>query len=367
VASSSTDDDVPAEVRLERMRPAEVDAALERASVAWLPLGALEYHGPHLPIGTDGFTAHGLLVRAAERIGGVVLPWSYLTLGTLRFARTLRFEPGLVERALRDTLEQLAADGVRVLIVHTGHAPLDLIHLIKRVCAGVEASRPGVRAYGLCYLELNAALGVGLGTDWPVAVDHASTMETSWLQALEPELVDLGALPEAPDAAITAVYGPNPRATADPVRGAAQLDAAADLLAERVSGLLDGAALDPLADLRGFVERYWPEPLEIAVDAQGARLRNPGAVSRYLSGLALVVDGRPIDPSTVTIRNDAPGEAGIPVRAADLGAESGMYVRRGQTARLAIGGGWPAAVRSVALTLGLAGVTTTTIVWEANA
>jgi hypothetical protein len=47
------------EVRLERLRPAQVDAALARASVAWVPLGALEFHAPHLPIGTDGFTAHG--------------------------------------------------------------------------------------------------------------------------------------------------------------------------------------------------------------------------------------------------------------------------------------------------------------------
>ena len=54
---------MPPEVRLERLRPAGVDAALERASVAWIPLGALEYHAPHLPIGTDGFTAHGLRSR----------------------------------------------------------------------------------------------------------------------------------------------------------------------------------------------------------------------------------------------------------------------------------------------------------------
>src|SRR5918994_4703025 len=149
---------MPPDVRLERLRPAGVDDALARASVAWIPRGALEHHAAHLPIGTDGFTAHGLLTRAAEAVGGIVLPWSYLTMGTLRFPWSIRFEQELVERALRDTLVQLADDGVRVLVVHTGHAPLDLIHLVKRVCAMVASERPEVRAYGLCYLELNAAL-----------------------------------------------------------------------------------------------------------------------------------------------------------------------------------------------------------------
>jgi creatinine amidohydrolase len=355
------------EVRMERLRPAGVDAALARANVAWLPLGSLEFHAPHLPIGTDGFTAHGLLIRAAEQVGGIVLPWSYLTLGTLRFPWSLRFERELVERGLRDTLLQLADEGVRVLVVHTGHAPLDLIHLIKRVCGDVEAARPGVRAYGLCYLELNAALRTGLGTDWPVTVDHASTMETSWLMALEPGLVDLETLPAAPDAAITAVYGPNPRATADGDRGAAQLDAAASLLAERVRGLVAGEPLDPFADLRGFVADYWPEPLELALTDGVALLRHPGPVSRYLSALALEIDGRPVDPGAITITNTTAGETGIPVRASELGPESGMYVRRRQDAELAVDGGWPAGIRSIHLTLGLAGVATTTVDWTADA
>lgn len=351
------------EVRLERLRPAQVDAALTRASVAWVPLGALEFHAPHLPIGTDGFTAHGLLTRAAERIGGIVLPWSYLTLGTLRFPWSLRFERALVEGALRDTLLQLADDGVRVLVVHTGHAPLDLIHLVKRVCAEVEAARAsaGVRAYGLCYLELNAALGTGLGSDWPVAVDHASTMETSWLQALEPSLVDVTTLPEARDATITAVYGPNPRVTTDAERGAAQLDAAADLLATRVARLVAGDGLDPLEDLRGFVDRYWPEPFVLGGVAGGpgegaVTIANPGPVSRYVSGLTVELDGVPLPADGLALVNPTPGEVNDPVSVAGLGPESGFYIRRGQTAELRL----PLAVgpgdRRVRLTVGLAGV-----------
>jgi creatinine amidohydrolase/Fe(II)-dependent formamide hydrolase-like protein len=113
-------------------------------------MGAIEYHADHLPFGTDGFTAHAVVERAARLVGGVVLPWSWLTMSTLHLPWSLRFPPALVEAAVRATVEQAAAHGARVAVVHTGHAPLDLIHLVKRVCSEVEAAAPGgpeFRAY----------------------------------------------------------------------------------------------------------------------------------------------------------------------------------------------------------------------------
>ena len=350
------------EVRLDRLRPAEIAAAMARAPVAWVPMGALEFHADHLPNGTDGITGQGLLVRAAERLGGVVLPWSYLTLGTLTLPWSFRYEPTLVAEALRQTLRQLPASGVRLAVVHTGHGPLDLDHLIKRVCAEVEAEDIGLRAMGLCYLELNAALGTGLGTDWPVAVDHASTMETSWLSALEPSLVATDRLPDDPSAAVLGVYGPNPRFTVDAQRGEAQLDAAADLLADRAAAVLRGEDVDPFEDLRSFVERYWPERLVLAGRAGSSgsavlELTNPGAVSRYLSGARLRLDGVDVPAAGLTLLNPTVGETGLPIAVADLGPERGFYVRRQQTAKLQLPVAVDAGPHEVVLLVELAGVT----------
>jgi creatinine amidohydrolase len=360
----------PPEVRLERLRPAEIAAALDRSPVAWIPLGALEYHADHLPNGTDGLTGHGLLVAAAERLGGVVLPWSYLTLGTLALPWSFRYDPALVADALRQTLRQLPAYGVRLAVVHTGHGPLDLNHLIKRVCAEVEAEDLGMRAIGLCYLELNAVLGTGIGTDWPVAVDHGSTMETSWVSALAPDLVQTDRLPDDAAALSVGVYGPNPRFTMDATRGAAQIDAAADLLVERASTALRGEHDDPFADLRTFVERYWPERLVLGGragspdDVAGGPailMTNPGPVSRYLSGLALRLDGVPVPREAIALVNATPGETGIPVAASDLGPEHGFYVRRLQTAEIRLPGAVGKGPHDADLVLSLAGVTETTI------
>ena len=352
----------PTEVRLDRLRPAGIEAAIARAPIAWVPLGALEYHADHLPNGTDGITGQGLLERAARRAGGVVLPWSYLTMGTLALPWSLRYDPGLVAEALRQTLRQLPGHGVRVAVVHSGHAPLDLDHLVKRVCADVEGEGIGLRAMGLTYLELNAALGTGLGTEWPVAVDHAATMETSWVAALEPELVATDVLPDDPAATIRGIYGPNPRFTTDAARGDTQIETAAALLAERALAMVRGEPHDRYADLRIFVERYWPEPLSLtgrAGDAGAAAIlvTNPGPVSRYLTSVGVNLDGVDMPADGLELRNPTAGETGIPLAAVHLGPERGFYVRRLQTAELRL----PVAVapgdHGVALQVGLAGVT----------
>lgn len=360
---SDAGSDAP-EVRLDHLRPAEIEDALRRAPVAWIPLGALEYHAPHLPNGTDAITGEAVLVRAARRLGGVVLPWSYLTIGTLALPWSFRFDPALVAEALRQTLRQLPAFGVRQAVIHTGHGPLDLNHLIKRVCAEVEGEGVGLRAMGLCYLELNAALGTGLGTSWPVAVDHGSTMETSWIAALEPDLVSVDRLPDDRDAAIVGVYGPNPRFTVDPANGAAQVEGAAALLADRVAASLRGDPVDAFADLRGFVDRYWPERLVLGgragTDEAAVLITNPAPVSRYLSGCRIRLDGRALPGDWLTLINPTVGETGTPFPVATLGPEHGFYVRRLQTAELRFPGPVTPGPHHVDLVLELAGVTEAT-------
>lgn len=361
------------EVRLDRLRPAEIAAALERAPVAWIPLGALEFHGDHLPNGTDGLTGHALLVAAAERLGGVVLPWSYLTIGTLALPWSFRYDPTLVADSLRQTLRQLPAHGVQLAVIHTGHGPLDLIHLIKRVCVEVEAEVTGAgvdfRAIGLCYLELNAVLGTGLGTDWPVAIDHGSTVETSWIAALDPGLVAVERLPDDPSATIVGVYGPNPRFTVDAATGGDQIAAAGELLAERAAAALRGDTVDPYTDLRTFVERYWPERLVLAGqagtpgDAMGGAailVTNPAPMSRYVTDLDLRLDGVPMGRDGLSLVNPTSGETGVPIAGADLGPERGFYVRRLQTAEIHLPTTVTPGPHDVDLVLGLAGVTDAT-------
>jgi creatinine amidohydrolase len=60
------------------LTPTEFRARLARAPIAYLPLGTLEWHGEHLPLGADAIQSHGFFLRLAAAAGGVVLPPLFL-------------------------------------------------------------------------------------------------------------------------------------------------------------------------------------------------------------------------------------------------------------------------------------------------
>jgi creatinine amidohydrolase len=322
------------EVRLDRLSSSGAAGRLDEASIAYVPIGSLEFHGPHLPLGVDMSTAEGVCAAAAQRSGGVVLPPVYLANGCLDLPHTLDFDPSLVEAWTRAVVGQLRRRGVRVVVLLTGHGPLDLIHLLKRVAH--DLATPQSPVYGLCWLELNAAQLNEPQTGEPTVIDHASTIETSWMLALAPTLVDLAALPDDPRAATLGVYGANPRFTAAAEIGRQQIRACAGLLAERATALLSGGWQDQGQDLQRFVDLVWPEPLvlEAAAAPTGGlslTLSNPGRASRYVSAVRTVtVADRTVSPQDIELVNRSAGETGVPVSADGLTAESGIYVRRGQ-------------------------------------
>jgi creatinine amidohydrolase len=69
------------EVRLERMRPAQIVAARDRHAAIYVPVGAIEWHGHHNPVGLDAVKAHEQLVGLAKEAGGVVYPPIYFGSG----------------------------------------------------------------------------------------------------------------------------------------------------------------------------------------------------------------------------------------------------------------------------------------------
>jgi creatinine amidohydrolase len=330
------------EVRYERLHPAEMRAEVERLSLAYVPLGPLEFHGEHLPLGVDAFEAHGLCVKAAQIGGGVVLPPAYIASGCLDLPFTVDYDLAFVHAWATATLRQLARRGFAAAMVITGHGPLDLNHLLKRACREVSESTPGFSAMALCWIELNAARLTAPETGEPTTVDHAARIETSWMMALEPGLVRVDRLSDDPAASHLGVYGPNPRFTASAAFGADQIAAGSALLAERAAGLVAGEHGDPLDDLRAFIRYGWSEPPLLSGAAGDGvtklMLTNPGRASRYVSSLSVELDGGAIDLADIALVNNSVGEAGIAVAADLLDAEHGFYVRRQQTAEIVISG-----------------------------
>jgi len=60
------------------LTPKEFRERIAQAPIAYLPLGTLEWHGEHLPLGADGLQSQGFFIELAKEIGGIVLPMLFL-------------------------------------------------------------------------------------------------------------------------------------------------------------------------------------------------------------------------------------------------------------------------------------------------
>jgi creatinine amidohydrolase len=180
-------------VQAELLLPHEIETALAEHSVVYLPLGSIEYHSRHLPIGLDGLNAQGVCVRAAERGGGIVLPTLYYGTGgghtTYPWTIMATTQAPLAE-LLQTSLRRLADFGVRVAVLFTGHFADEQLAMIDNLAAEWNASRSPLRVLAL---SVNR-------TDATVAPDHAGIFETTLLAAMWPGRVRLDQLPTITDA-----------------------------------------------------------------------------------------------------------------------------------------------------------------------
>ena len=177
-------------LQMELMAPQEIDAALAKRSVVYIPIGAIEYHGPHLPIGLDGLTAHGITLAAAGKTGGVVMPPYYYgmtgSIGHHPWTICLEDEDEFLD-TLRITLKRLEDFKVNLAVIFTGHfgrRQLAALELLKAEWAGEDHTMK------LLCLSIHEC------PDAPLRGDHGAIFETSVLAQLRPDLVNLDRLPD---------------------------------------------------------------------------------------------------------------------------------------------------------------------------
>jgi len=114
----------PARVQWEELTAPDFARAVEEAkSTCVLPLGILEKHGPHLPLGTDLLNSRNLAVRAAQKEYAIVFPPFYF--GQIFEAQhqpgTVAYSPRLMWDVLQETIDQIARNGFRKILLVNGH------------------------------------------------------------------------------------------------------------------------------------------------------------------------------------------------------------------------------------------------------
>jgi creatinine amidohydrolase len=159
---------------------------LERLTdaVALWPVGAIEPHGPHAPLGTDTLISVGMCERAAARLDdAVVLP--ALPFGVTRYGAAFAGAIGISEATLRAVVLDVAAaieqQGFRRLVIVNNHFEPEQVATLR--AAAEEA--------GALYLDLVRRRNAERLTDeFRRGSCHAGRYETSLVLADAPELVD---------------------------------------------------------------------------------------------------------------------------------------------------------------------------------
>jgi creatinine amidohydrolase len=119
---SPTDGGLP--VRWEELTAPDFVRAVERSGgTAVVPLGIVEKHGPHLPLGTDLLDAREVVLRAVKKEYSIVFPPYYF--GQIFEARhqpgTLAYSERLMWDLLQETVDEIARNGIKKIVLANGH------------------------------------------------------------------------------------------------------------------------------------------------------------------------------------------------------------------------------------------------------
>jgi creatinine amidohydrolase len=177
-------------VQWQELTATDFPAAVERAQrVCALPIGVIEKHGPHLPLGSDVMQARAAAIGAAEREYVVVFPPYYF--GQIYEARhqpgCVTIPPELLSKLLQAVCDDIHRNGFEKIVIVNGHG--GNTHWLSFFC---QAQLAGRRDYAVYVArrpmdpELAAQIKALRKTDWG---GHACEDETSRLLAIRPELV----------------------------------------------------------------------------------------------------------------------------------------------------------------------------------
>jgi creatinine amidohydrolase len=204
------------------LRPDEFLKRIAQRSVAYLPLGTLEWHGPHNPLGGDALLSTELFERAATRFGGIVFPPLFLgpdaiverDEGMLNGMDYLYRRDGVPEQQLPGSCYWVP-DGVFLILVEA------VIVQAKRAgfkCVVADGHGPSRGAFNSHAVGWEGRFGIKLiganhnvDGEWRSQRDHAARNETSLMMAAHPDLVDMSTISSDRDVWPVGVGGEDPR------------------------------------------------------------------------------------------------------------------------------------------------------------
>jgi creatinine amidohydrolase len=206
------------EIRIECLRPGQLNDERKRCPLVFVPIGPLEYHGPHLPVGMDAINATQCALAACRRLGkGVVHPtlywgtererpeWMLESLGFKRsdwiigmdfpaaIWKSHYYQEHLFAQVVANVVEMLIEGEYKVIVLVNGHGAWNQLETLDRFAKHYSNSTDALVVW---------RLSLPLDVSEKNLAGHADLVETSMMLYYQKlaynsdSMVDLSQLPE---------------------------------------------------------------------------------------------------------------------------------------------------------------------------
>jgi creatinine amidohydrolase len=175
----------------------EVQELLERTDMAIIPVGALEQHALHGPIGTDFYNALHRALLVPQQTDVLVAPvlWPGLSPYHMGFPGTITLSADTIQRVLFEATESLVHHGFRRIMFVNGHVGNTVVtqFVIERINLETKATAVYLREAATPFEKFPS----GTSRARTMLDQHAGVPETSNSLYLTPSLVDMSVARQA--------------------------------------------------------------------------------------------------------------------------------------------------------------------------
>jgi len=173
------------------MNREEFAAAMKGSPVIILPIGSVEEHGAHLPLGSDTFEIDFVINRISEKLDCVILPTlNYGNCGsTYNFPGTISVSFDSLRAFITDILKEVVRHGGRRILVISGHAGTDHMAAMRMAAKSIVKDNPDAKIMVMSDYDLVPDYKGGNIPSWD---GHAGKAETSRMLNIRPDISKRG-------------------------------------------------------------------------------------------------------------------------------------------------------------------------------
>ena len=191
---------MPRSVMWKELTAADLRAKAEAGAVVLMPVGSMEQHGPHLPVGVDTYLSEGLCKAAAEALAGetpiVVAPtlWCGMAEHHMAYGGTFTLDIPTYRAVLGCLVRSLDRHGFKRVLIVNGHG--GNIAALAAFLPDLAREIPGVALRVTTPYE-PAQKAIAPILEDQERVHHACEVETSLMMVVAPDTVRKDKLAEA--------------------------------------------------------------------------------------------------------------------------------------------------------------------------